>query len=166
MKKVRMEKHFNLIKPSSKQNLNDELRLSTENDFLEWRQSYAADQYYYFTFEESNKIITFSLKLSRRKKYLKELTIGDIRTNSNEKQFLLKAFDRLKEKALQTHCVTFLSCAINESSKINLTEILKAKGFKPFENKKIYFILKPFVNIPELAQAKNWILYRSDIDTW
>jgi hypothetical protein len=138
------------------------IRLHASPAFAEWRKSYATGNYYQHTFREGKNEARFSMKLNRRKKILTELIIGDVQSSTYEAEFLSKAFSDLKRR---TRCVTFLSIAVNSNSKATSTDFLRSCGFKPI-TKKIYFIIKPFKEIDGIRDNTNWLVFRSDIDTW
>ena len=61
---------------------------------------------------------------------------------------------------------TIFSIALKENSNVDQLEVIKSLKFKDI-NKQIYFFTYPMnINKEELIDAKNWELYRGDIDTW
>ncbi len=140
--------------------------LAKSKDFIKWRKHYSqANQYYHFSFEEKNKKIIFELKLSTRKKLIHELTIGNIQTNTDDENFIFTGFDKLKSKVFSCGFISFLSIALNEKSSSPILNILHKSGYKKV-NRQIHFIVKSFIDIPEITDPSCWILYRGDIDTW
>jgi len=141
-------------------------RLNRDEHFKNWiRASRDTKNYFYFTYNEDNKIITFSLKENRRNRWINELVIGDIQTNCNEIKFLNKAFRKLIRKALLSLRYTGISIAINMDAPDNFPQVIKRNLFIPID-KKIYFITKNYTGEYEVENKQSWILYRSDVDTW
>ena len=119
-------------------------RLTSERDFLEWRDHYAGPHEYF----ESRGVV-FELKRNRRKRLLRELIVGDVR--ASEGADIAGAFDDLARAAGRR--VSFLSVAANDAPlrKINRT---------------IPFFVKRFSTDAPVTDPSKWTLYRSDIDTW
>lgn len=152
-----------LLKPKGFQS--DQMRLSTDEDFFRWRENYSdKNNYYTFTYSSGETEILFHLKKNKRKKILNELIIGNIVPNSN------KAIAHIEPALKQLLTATrwqfhFVSIAINEEGDVVVKDILKKLGFRRTE-KSIYFIVKPFTNTHFFLDPRNWVVYRSDIDTW
>jgi hypothetical protein len=145
----------------------DYIRLSNSNEFIQWRADYSgATDYVYFTYIENEKIIQFQMKLVMRKRIIKELQIGDLKTNCNKDvKFLKNALHKLIKKAREVSFLSILSVALNENADPVLINSLLKTSFKR-TNKSIFFMVKPFINLKELVNADKWLMYRSDIDTW
>jgi GNAT superfamily N-acetyltransferase len=141
-------------------------RLSDEKEFLEWRKCYSATQtYFYHVFTENGKSVEFTLKPSRRRKYIRELIIGNVRTENNDRVFMQKAFRDLQTKVKRSGAAAFLSFAYNPHASAISAALLSQAGFKKIE-KKIFFAVKTFTENHPAEDPANWILFRSDIDTW
>ena len=145
----------------------DYIRLSNSNEFIQWRADYSgATNYVYFTYIEKEKIIQFQMKLVIRKRIIKELQIGDVKTNcNNDMIFLVNGINKLIKKTREVSFLSILSVALNENADSLLINSLLKTSFKR-TNKSIFFMVKPFINLKELINADNWLIYRSDIDTW
>ncbi len=144
----------------------DVLRLSSQKDFTDWRTDYLSGNYYSFHFKNGGNEIIFHLKPNKRKKIVNELIIGNILfSNENARALLSDALKKLNLAATKTLGVHFLSIALNEESSFDLKAILLHTHFRRSE-KTIYFIAKPFKNNDFVLKPANWLLYRSDIDTW
>lgn len=144
----------------------DAFRLHADAAFNAWRKHYAQDTtYYYHTFRQGSAEAQFTLKPQRRKTYLKELVVGDVATSSDDPAFIKAAFHDLRHAARRSRSVTLLSFAANPNHALFTGERMRSCGFRAID-KKIYFILKPFADIPALTDASRWMLFRSDIDTW
>lgn len=134
--------------------------------FRSWRKTYQPENNVcYFSFEDGGKELSCSLKLTRRKKFLKELIIGDVRYNNSHPDFLLRGLTELEKKARSSMRAGFLSMAVNPSDPADFGKVLKKQGFRELSNK-IYFIVKNFSAPSEIMHPERWSLFRSDIDTW
>lgn len=144
---------------------NNKIRLNTNIDFINWRNNYLEkDLYYSFIYNDESNQVIFHLKKNKRKKVLNELIIGNVLFNENiSPGILLKALGALISKTKMLF--HFISIAFNEEGDSILKECLEKLAFKKTK-KSIYFIVKPFANNEVVLEAKNWIVYRSDIDTW
>jgi hypothetical protein len=142
-----------------------QFRLSAEPDFMEWRNSYSTAPYYYFSYIEKDKHVEFTLKYNKRKSYVKELVIGDIRFTHSDPVLLGNALKALVKKTNRSRCITLLSFAFNTRSVIPLKQVLERCRFRELSNK-IYFIIKPTFPIEGLTSPGNWCVFRSDVDTW
>lgn len=180
---VKMINIFSIIVPVNKNRINklyssqpkfpvnkptDKTELIKTNSFVEWHKAYNVTfNYFYFTVEDQNKYIEFSLKINIRKKIIKELIIGDIVTNSNDPEFIKLAFKKLHQAAFKTGYVSIISIAINDTNRDSqiLKEIIQ-KNYKKIE-KDIKFIYKNFtINEELVSKPESWLLYRRDLDTW
>lgn len=141
-------------------------RLHRDEAFKNWfLSSRDKSVYFYFHYIEGQSSVQFSLKLHHRNRWIHELIIGDIQTNTDDPKILKKAFQKLRRIALFSLRVTLISIAINEHASLNLKEVLLKSGF--FKTKKsIYFITRNYSEETDINKAENWILYRSDLDTW
>jgi GNAT superfamily N-acetyltransferase len=152
--------------PSIHENSHEGFRLSDDNKFLDWRKCYSAGQnYFYHVYSENGKSVEFTLKPSRRKKYIRELTIGNVRTENNSAAFMENAFRDLKRNVKRSGAAAFLSFACNPKAKYISDELLTNVSFRKID-KKIFFAVKLFSAHHPAETATNWILFRSDIDTW
>jgi GNAT superfamily N-acetyltransferase len=143
----------------------DNIRLSNTNDFVLWRDNYLdKESYCSFIFTKGTEKIIFHLKRNKRKKILNELIIGNILfSGENSLVLLSESLSTLLSKVkMHFH---FISIAINEQGDFQVKELLEKLGFRKTE-RSIYFIVKPFTNNSLVLDPKNWIVYRSDIDTW
>ena len=145
----------------------DCLRLLNTNDFLQWRADYSLNtDYVYYTFNEQEKYVQFQMKLVTRKRVIKELQIGDMRTNNpHDALFLVNALKALTKRARKVSFLSIISIAINEQADSSLNTSLIKNAYKR-TTKSIFFMVKPFVPLKDLIDAKQWLIYRSDIDTW
>lgn len=142
------------------------LRLTSSAGFTAWRKDYLAGSYFSFRYGSGAEEIILQVKPNKRKKVLNELIVGNILFKS-EAGFahLEEALAALGRAARRSFAVHFISIAINEQSAFDTKSSLLRNGFKRSE-KKIYFITKPFGNSNLVLEPQNWLLYRSDIDTW
>lgn len=163
----KLSRTFNRITDASiREHIVPGFRLSAEEDFREWRSSYSTGQsYFYHVYREKEMAVEFILKPSRRKKIIRELVIGNIRTSSADEDFLLRAFMDLRKAARRSGAATFLSLASNMHSDYISANILSRAMFRKIE-KKIFFAVKSFSPEFPVEDASKWILFRSDIDTW
>jgi GNAT superfamily N-acetyltransferase len=125
-------------------------RLSTDPEFLEWRDSFTREQRLFRS--------SLELKLSRRARVLRELIVGDVRAEN-----FGEALRDVVKAARRSLSVTFVSCLVNpaDSSAVN---VLLDTGFRKM-NRTITLFVKPF-EITPVADPAQWTLFRSDIDTW
>lgn len=144
----------------------DKIRLHHSADFMEWRKAYQkATPYYNFVYGKgSSAEVKLTVKFQTRKKYLKEMVIGDIEGAEKSAELVAESVLALCKLATRKNLATFVSLAINPGDESLVNQLEKA-GFKKIE-KKIYFIHKALKNLPELDVVTNWSLYRADIDTW
>lgn len=165
--KKKLARAFNKNSDASiRENASEWIRLSDEKDFLEWRKRYSATQhYFYHVYREQGKSVEFTLKPSRRKKYIRELIIGNVRTENNDPAFLKNAFRDLLSKVKASGAAAFVSFAYNPHCPAISAELLSQTGFKKID-KKIFFAVKTFTENHPAEDPANWILFRSDIDTW
>jgi len=141
--------------------------LNIDNSFYEWNKAYNnLSKHFYFSFSEGEKKIEFALKINKRK-FLNELIIGEINTNSNDLAFIYTAIKKLRKQIRKIMGVTIISICLNDhdSNNIIFKTIVKS-GFKKID-KDIKFIVNNFtMNEAELLAPQNWQLFRRDIDTW
>lgn len=163
----KLSRHFNDRSDLSiREIVNEGFRLSDEKEFLEWRKCYSANQnYFYHVYKENGKSIEFTLKSSRRKKIIRELIIGNVRTESHDTAFLKNAFQDLRSSVKKSGAASFLSFAGNPHSKYISEELLSSASFRKID-KKIFFAVKTFSESHPAEDSSKWILFRSDIDTW
>lgn len=142
------------------------LRLSPDPAFVAWRKSYLSGRYFSFRHGTGDMQIIFHLKSNKRKRILNELIIGNILFRSSTAfaglEDALAALVRAARNSFGTH---FLSIAINERSAFDTKTPLLRQHFRR-SDKKIHFIAKPFGANEFVLRPENWLLYRSDIDTW
>lgn len=143
----------------------DAFRLHADPDFLAWRKQYSTVTYYYHRYRSGNDEAVFTLKPQRRRTYIKELVIGDLAATRYDASFIGEALRDLRRAAARTRSVTLLSFAANPHHPLFTEAAMRNNGFRPID-KKIYFIVKPFSAAPAITDAKSWMLFRSDIDTW
>jgi GNAT superfamily N-acetyltransferase len=151
---------------SIKENAAEGFRLSGEIEFVEWRKCYSGSQnYFYHVYSENGKSVEFTLKPSRRKKIIRELTIGNVRTENNDPAFLKNAFKDLCTTVKRSGAAAFLSIACNPHNSCLSPALLSEISFRKID-KKIFFAIKTFTEKHPAEDPSNWILFRSDIDTW
>lgn len=143
----------------------DCFRLATSPEFLEWRESFASTTRHSYEFKDGEHRARFELKFSRRGRWLREATIGNVVTTSEEGGYLMRAFVALTRELRRERSLAFVSIVINEDAPVSLGATLKATGFRRLE-KKIHFVVKRIASDLPIEDPKRWILYRSDIDTW
>lgn len=146
----------------------NKIELEKNEIFHNWHKSYNfSNNYFYYSFIEGENKIEFALRITERKKVLKELIIGDIYTNSTDLIFIEKGFKKLKKNALKTGFISFLSIATNDSNSDSvINKVILNLKFRKIE-KDIKFIYKNFtLEESLLSNPKNWVLYRRDLDTW
>jgi hypothetical protein len=165
------KKLTNYFKSDNNNNLignNSSITLSENKDFRNWKNQlvHKPNIYFQFEFEKNGGKIIFDLKIQRRKHIIRELIIGSIRFNDSNSEVLEEAVASLISKIKKVKCVTVLSFAGNESfKKPNIIQILVSKKFKKI-NRKIYFIIMPFLKFPLINDPCIWNIGRADIDTW
>jgi len=142
-------------------------KLSEDEAFVAWRRGYQISaNYFNFEFNEQNQQVQLCCKVQIRKKYIKEVIIGNILATDYNNDVIKKAITALYKQLRSKNLATILSIALNENSNIDQLEVIKSLNFKDI-NKQIYFFTYPMnINKEELIDAKNWELYRGDIDTW
>lgn len=147
-------------------NIENNFRLSSESDFVEWRRTYMKlNNYSYFNFSEGDNKISFSLKLNKRNKWLNEMIIGDVVCSTNDINFIKKGFKKLKKASFKSWNISVISIALNTHSKSMINKTIEELKYLDVK-RSIYFIVKPFVDSIPISKKENWTLYRSDIDTW
>ena len=146
--------------------LNNQFRLSSDASFEDWRNAYRNTiPTFFYNYSEGNKKITFYLKTNKRNKWLNELILGDIRSNTYEKEFITRALKKLRKKTFTCFSISIISIALNDHSNTIIQECLIKSGYRKIK-KSIYFITKAFTEKELVEDPKNWVLYRGDIDTW
>lgn len=141
------------------------LTLNDDLEFKNWRKEYFEDQnYLYFSYSNGNDSIFFECKPQTRKKIIKELVVGRIVTNTNDKVKLKYFFKQFLNEVRKNKIAFFVSVAINEKFESPINKTVRNSFNKT--KKEIYFIVKnENVEIP-INNPDLWELYRSDIDTW
>ena len=151
--KLKKEKlHFNF-------KMNGYIALENNQSFNEYRNKFSGEKLY-FQYQENDSKIEFCYKLSRRKKIIKELIIGNVEFDDFDENIMKNAFEDFIKKIKKYKMANFISIAISDNTNI-FKNVIISKGFR-FINKKIYFIHKSNENI----NLNNILLFRSDIDTW
>ncbi|MDQ3110653.1 MAG: GNAT family N-acetyltransferase [Bacteroidota bacterium] len=163
----KLSRHFKQAPDLSlRENADEGFRLSLEKEFLEWRKCYSVTQhYFYHVYKENGKSIEFTLKPSRRKKIIRELVIGNVHTENNDSAFLRNAFRDLRSAVKKSGAAAFLSLACNPHAASLSPDLLAQVSFRRID-KKIFFTVKTFSGQHPAEEPSNWILFRSDIDTW
>lgn len=141
-------------------------RLVRDAAFENWISASRDQQpYCYFHYSEGGHAIRFSLKVSQRNRWFNELIIGDIQTSTADAAFIKKAFSKLSRKAFATLRVTALTIALNEAAPDAVLSVIQSLGYLRTK-KSIYFITKSYGSNHAIEDQNNWVLYRSDVDTW
>ena len=154
------KKHINTFE-------NNNMILNVDENFYNWNRKYNnLSKHFYFEFSEGEQHIEFSLKINKRK-YINELIIGEVNTNTKDFTFIKQAFRKLKQRAAKLYGVSILSICMNDCNRNNpvllaLTELRYKKI-----NRDIKFIVNNFkMDESQLLAPENWELYRRDLDTW
>jgi GNAT superfamily N-acetyltransferase len=154
------------LKPVEQKIPANSYRLAKDAAFENWINASRDQQpYCFFHYNEGENAISFSLKTNQRNRWFNELIIGDIRTNSSDEAFIKKAFSKLSRKAFATLRVTALTIALNEDASVPVFSVIKSLGYAGTK-KSIYFITKSYGRNKDIEDKQNWVLYRSDVDTW
>lgn len=154
------------LKPVDQKTPANSYRLAKDAAFENWINASRDQQpYCFFHYSEGENAVSFSLKTNKRNRWFNELIIGDIRTNSNDEAFIKKAFSKLSRKAFATLRVTALTIALNEDAAVPVFSVIKSLGYVGTK-KSIYFITKSYGSNKDIEDKQNWVLYRSDVDTW
>lgn len=138
----------------------DTFRLENSRDFQEWRRQYQGNHYRQFSYTENESFMQVSHKINTRKKVIRELIIGEVLCNTNEDAFRQRAFRKYRSWLSAQWDIMLLSyCTSNEAHEVsqNILEL----GLKKID-RKIYFITKYYGQ----SGPQDWLLFRSDIDTW
>jgi hypothetical protein len=135
-------------------------RMENAKSFMDWRSHFQKDKYRVFTYQEGNGILEINHKINKRKRIFNELIIGEILCHSKDPVFLDQAFRKYRRWLFFQFDISFISFATNNQVH-PLSERIIACGLKKID-KQIYFITK---YAPE-THAADWLLFRSDIDTW
>jgi hypothetical protein len=146
---------------------NNAIVLSIDEAFYTWNEAYNnLSKHYYFEYAELNQSIEFSLKINKRK-YVNELIVGEVNTNSTDAKFIDKGIKKLINRSRRLIGVSMLSLCMNDHNSKNLFNALAIKaGFKKID-RDIKFVINNFkMNEEQLLMPENWELYRRDIDTW
>jgi hypothetical protein len=135
-------------------------RMENAKSFMDWRSHFQKDTYRVFTYQEGNDILEINHKLNKRKRIFNELIIGEILCHSKDPVFLNQAFHKYRRWLFFQFDISLVSFATNDEFH-PLSERIIARGLKKID-KQIFFITK---YAPE-THAADWLLFRSDIDTW
>ena len=142
------------------------LRLANSPEFMSWRESYSSKNIYLsHSYRRGSLAASFTLKVSKRKRFISELIIGDFHCDSNEVSFINEAFRDLIEAVRRLKFITVLTIAINESGLPSLAKPLAGLGFTKI-NKTINFIVKNLDKDLHINAPGLWTLYGADMDTW
>jgi hypothetical protein len=140
-------------------------KLARTAHFDDWFfSSRSENNYAYYNYDDGTNKITFYLKSNQRGKWINELIIGDIRTNSTDLVAYRKAFSTFLSVVKKTKSVTFISIAYNEHIKSYKNAILE-KRFRKIKPV-IHFVHRNYLQGIDLSKVDEWELYRGDIDTW
>lgn len=142
-----------------------DISLQLTKEFRNWRNSFSETNSFFFSHKHNGESVEFELKLNHRGK-LHECIIGRINGQEISNSGLMVAFKSLKKSLLiEAPSVTLLTIAANPHHH-SFKRIQHSMGFfSRTLNRKIRFIVKNAVG-DELNNPANWVLYRSDIDTW
>lgn len=134
--------------------------LENSPEFLDWRRQYQGDNYRVFSYTEGEFFLQVSHKVNTRKKIIRELIIGEVLRNSDQQDFVQRAFHKYRRWLSSQLDIMLVSYSTNnEMHPISLN--ILALGLKKID-RKIYFITKYFGH----SKPEDWLLFRSDIDTW
>jgi hypothetical protein len=138
----------------------DVFRMENTKDFMDWRRHFQKDKYRIFRFQKGNETLEIHHKINKRKKIFNELIIGEILHHSNNLTFIDEAFKQYRRWLFFQLDISFVSFATNNEQDPISKKVITC-GLKKID-KSIYFITKyaPKMN------ASDWLLFRSDIDTW
>jgi len=139
-------------------------RLSNDADFTNWRADYSADTTYACYSWTGKHRATFALKFSTRRKYLRELIIGDFRCETNDAEVIFEAFESLILKTQRLKSISILTIALNSNSNA-LSGVIGRLGFRPI-NKRIHFIVKDLSGDASVYKPELWNPSCADIDVW
>lgn len=134
-------------------------------DFDDWFfSSRSENNYAYYNYDDGVNKVTFYLKSNQRGKWINELIIGDIRTNTSDAVAYEKALSTFLSIAKKAKSVTIISIAYNEQIKRYKNAIFnrRFRKIKPI----IHFVHRNYLEGVDLSKADEWELYRGDIDTW
>ena len=159
-----LENNFGIYQKYNLNGLSSITAMSDSQDFLGWRNSYYKNNHYYYTYSKNSSVCEIGFKLNIRKKYLKELIIGQINGNLENTTFVTEAIESFLKEVRKIKFITFVSIAIN-SNNFDYINMLKKLNFKKTE-KKIYFIIKEMKKEFILDDYRNWLILRGDLDTW
>lgn len=159
-----LEKKFETVQKPTINGNSNLMMISDENDFVKWRTGFYKNQHYYFNFSNGTNFCQIGFKLNIRKKYLKEIIIGQINGDIDNSPFIEKAFQEFLNQLRKIKFITFVSIAINPNN-TKILSVLEKLKFKKTE-KKIYFILKEIKQKLNENDLSNWVMFRGDIDTW
>ncbi len=141
-------------------NHSDVFRLENSREFLDWRQNFQKDKYRIFAFREGSSAFEVNHKVNKRKKIFNELITGEILVNSSDEEFIDKAFKKYRRWLFFQLDISLVSFCTNNADD-NVSRRVINNGLKKID-RKIYFITK----YADQTGPENWLLYRSDIDTW
>jgi hypothetical protein len=135
-------------------------RLENSRGFLDWRQNFQKDKYRVFTFSEGSRVCEVNHKINKRKRIFNELIIGEIFLNSDDDGFITRAFKKYHRWLFFQLDISLVSFCTNNAGEHIARKVI-AYGLKGID-RKIYFITKH----ASPMKSEEWLLYRSDIDTW
>lgn len=134
-------------------------------DFDDWFfSSRSENNYAYYNYDDGVNKVTFYLKSNQRGKWINELIIGDIRTNTNDAVAYEKALSNFLSIVKKAKSVTIISIAYNEQIKSYKNAIFE-KRFRKIKPV-IHFVYRNYLKETDISKVEEWELYRGDIDTW
>lgn len=143
--------------PTTQQNV---FCLENSRAFLDWRHQYQGNHYRLFSYTEDAFSMQVSHKINTRKKIVREMIIGEVLCNTDEHVFMQRAFHKYRSWLSAQWDIMLVSyCTGNEAHAVS-QHVLQL-GLKKID-RKIYFITKYYGQ----SRPEDWLLFRSDIDTW
>jgi hypothetical protein len=134
--------------------------LENNAGFMDWRKGFQKDKYRVFSFRKGKETLQVNHKINRRKKVLNEMIIGEVLCSSKDPAFIKEAIKKYRRWLSFQLDISILSFCTNHAEHAFPKAIL-ALGLRKID-KSIHFITK---YAPDFRQ-EDWLLYRSDIDTW
>jgi hypothetical protein len=143
------------------------ISLDNSEGFSQWRENYMKKgTYFSYHYKNGSEEIIFHLKKNKRKNILNELVVGTILYNNDKAvAHTARALKKLVSNVRASFSFHFISIALNEHCSMGIVNEVKKAGFTRSE-KSIYFIVKSFKDHHFSEDPANWLLFRSDIDTW
>ena len=147
----------------------DQFRLAGDPAFLDWRRRvFGNTPHFAFEYAAGGDVVRLSLRPQPRGRAT-ELIIGDIRCTAApaaaSTALVAEGLDAFLKVARRHRHLTFVSMALNpHSADDTVRRALRGHFFLPVR-RRIHFIVRP-IRRPDCADATQWTLYRSDVDTW